>query len=66
MSGDFSDKIDKAAGKAKEATGEATGDEELADKGRGDQAKAEAKDAVKKAGDHLGEAAEKVKNVFRK
>lgn len=66
MSGDFNDKIDKTVGKAKEATGKATGDEELADKGRGEQAKAEAKEAVKKAGDHLGEAADKVKNVFKK
>lgn len=66
MSGDFNDKIDRAAGKAKEAAGEATGDEELADRGRGQQAKAEAKEAVKKAGDHLGEAAEKVKDAFKK
>lgn len=66
MSGDTNDKIDRAAGKAKEAAGEATGDEELADKGRGQQSKAEAKEAVKKAGDHLGDAADKAKDVFKK
>lgn len=66
MTGDANDKIDKAAGKAKEATGEVTGDEELADEGRGQQARAEASEAVKKAGKHLGEAADKVKRVFKK
>lgn len=66
MSGDFNDKIDKVVGKAKEAAGKATGDEGLADKGREEQAKAEAKDSVKKAGGHLGDAADKVKNVFKR
>lgn len=63
---DANDKIDKAAGKAKEATGEATGDEGLADEGRGQQERAEAKEAVKKAGHHFGEAADKVKNLFKR
>jgi uncharacterized protein YjbJ (UPF0337 family) len=60
------DKIDKASGKAKEAAGKATGDDELADQGRGDQAKADAKDAVKTAGDKLGDATDKVKGMFKK
>ena len=64
--GDFNDKIDKAAGKAKEAAGKATDDPELTDEGRQDQAEAEAKSAVKKAGDHLGNAAEKARDAFKK
>lgn len=66
MSGDFNDKIDKASGKAKEATGKVTGNEELEDEGRAQQAEAEAKDAVKKAGEHLGTAAEKSRDAFKK
>lgn len=66
MSGDFNDKIDKAAGKAKETAGKATGDEELEDEGRGQHAEAEAKDAVKKAKKHLGTAAEKTRDAFKK
>lgn len=66
MTGDANDKIDRAAGKAKEAAGEVTGDEELADKGRGQQAKADAKEAVKKAGDHLGDAVDKATDAFKK
>ena len=53
------DKIENAAegwkGKAKEATGEATGDRDLAAEGRGDQTSAD-----------LKQAGEKVKDAFRK
>lgn len=66
MSGDFNDKVDKVSGKTKETVGEATDDERLADEGRAQQSEAEAKEAVKKAGDHLGNAAEKIRDVFRK
>lgn len=66
MSGDFNDKIDKAAGKAKETVGAVTDDEELADEGRAQQSEAEAKEAVKKAGEHLGTAAEKARDAFKK
>ena len=45
---------EKAKGKAKEAAGSATGDEDMRDEGRGDQAKAD----VKQAG-------EKVKDAFK-
>lgn len=64
--GDASNKIDKATGKMKEAVGKAMGDEELADQGRGDQAKADVKDAADKAGDKLGNAADKTKDIFDK
>lgn len=53
------DKIHNAAtkltGKAKEATGKATGDDHLKNAGRGDQVKAD-----------LKQAAEKVKDAFKK
>ena len=53
------DKIHNAAtkltGKAKEATGKATGDDRLKHEGRGDQVKAD-----------LKQAAEKVKDAFKK
>ena len=53
------DKIRNAAtkltGRAKEATGKATGDDRLKNQGRGDQVKAD-----------LKQAAEKVKDAFKK
>ena len=45
---------ESAAGKAKEAVGEHRGDEDLANEGRGDQTKAD-----------LKQAGEKVKDVFK-
>ena len=50
-----SNKGESLGGKAKEAVGKATGDEELENQGRGDQAKADLKDGV-----------EKVKDAFKK
>ena len=44
-------KIDDAAGKAKEALGKATGDRSTEDEGRTDQAKADMKDAGEKVRD---------------
>lgn len=46
---------EEAAGKIKEGAGRATGDEELEREGRGDQAKAD----IKQAG-------EKIKDIFRR
>ncbi len=45
--------LDKAKGKAKEATGAATGDKEKKAEGRSDQTKGTAKDKVGKAKDLL-------------
>jgi uncharacterized protein YjbJ (UPF0337 family) len=45
--------LDKAKGKAKEATGAVTGDEEKKAEGRSDQTKGTAKDKVGKAKDLL-------------
>ncbi|QGU03079.1 CsbD-like protein [Corynebacterium kalinowskii] len=50
---DFKNKFDEVSGKAKEAAGEATNNESLANEGRADQAKAEIKDAVKETGDKI-------------
>ena len=47
-------KIDRAAGKAKEALGRATGDRDTEARGRGEQTKS-----------HLKDAGEKVKDAFR-
>lgn len=48
----MSDKnIDEAKGRAKEAAGSLTGDESLKNEGRGDQARASAKDTVDKVAD---------------
>jgi uncharacterized protein YjbJ (UPF0337 family) len=47
-------KIDDAAGKAKEAAGKATDDEKLENEGRADQAKSD-----------LKQAGEKVKDAFK-
>ncbi len=46
---------EKATGKGKEALGKATGDEEMEREGRGDQAKSD-----------LKQAAEKVKDAFKR
>jgi uncharacterized protein YjbJ (UPF0337 family) len=43
--------IDDAAGKAKEAFGKATGDDSTKNEGKGDQAKADIKDAGEKVKD---------------
>jgi uncharacterized protein YjbJ (UPF0337 family) len=48
-------KVDEAAGKAKEATGKATDNERLENEGRADQAKSDIK-----------QAAEKVKDAFKR
>jgi uncharacterized protein YjbJ (UPF0337 family) len=45
--------IDKAKGRAKEATGALTGDKHLKNEGRVDQAKSSVKNAVDKLGDTL-------------
>lgn len=58
MSGN--DKIDAAAGKAKEMAGKVTGDDELANEGKVQDRVAEAKDSIK---DAAGKAADAVKNA---
>lgn len=55
---DMGNKFEELSGKAKEAAGETTGNESLANEGRADQTKAQAKDAV-------NDAANKVVGAFK-
>jgi uncharacterized protein YjbJ (UPF0337 family) len=55
LSDKIGNKSEELAGKAKEGVGRATGDEELENQGKGDQLKG-----------NLKEAAEKVKDAFKK
>ena len=55
----MSAKGDDAKGRAKEAAGSLTGDQDLKNEGKADQAGAEVKEKV-------GEAVDKVKGVFKK
>lgn len=64
--GDFSNKAENVGGKIKEGTGEAVGNESLADEGRADQTKADIKEAVSNAGDKVKDAANKVLGSFQK
>ncbi|GAA3601080.1 CsbD family protein [Kineosporia mesophila] len=50
----FENKTDELAGKAKEKTGDVTGDQDLKDEGKAEQGKAD-----------LKQAGEKVKDVFK-
>ena len=62
----INNKTDDLGGKAKEAAGKVTGDEELAQRGRDDQAKAAVKDAVDDVKKSVRDAADKVKNALHK
>ncbi|GAA3524548.1 hypothetical protein GCM10022222_03870 [Amycolatopsis ultiminotia] len=62
----FGHKADELGGKAKEAAGRATGDEELTGEGQNDQAKAGVKKAAEDIKDSVGEAGDKLKNAFKK
>ncbi|WP_424186222.1 CsbD family protein [Actinokineospora sp. G85] len=57
----FENKSQDLGGKAKEAAGTVTGDEELRQEGKYDQAKAGLKKAAEDVKDAVGEAADKVK-----
>ncbi len=59
--GDLKHKAEEALGAAKERIGEHTDNEELQAEGKGEQTKAN----VKQAGDHVKDAAEDVKNAFK-
>ncbi len=65
-----SDKINNAAedlgGKAKEAAGSLTGDEQLRGEGKADQLEASVKKAAEEVKDAARDVADKVKGVFKK
>ena len=54
-------KTEDLGGKAKEATGNLTGDDNLKNEGKGDQAKAGLKGAVENVKDAVGDLADKAK-----
>lgn len=56
-----SGKSEEMKGKAKEAAGAVTGDEELKDQGREDQSKGKARQAGEKIGDAVEDAKDAVK-----
>jgi uncharacterized protein YjbJ (UPF0337 family) len=55
-------KTDELKGRAKEAAGAITGDDDLKTEGRADQGESK----VKQAGEHLKDAAGDVKDAFKK
>jgi uncharacterized protein YjbJ (UPF0337 family) len=62
----FDDKVENKGedvkGRAKEAAGAVTGDDELKNEGRADQSKS----SVKQAGENVKDAADDVKDAFKK
>lgn len=56
----FSNKAEEVGGRAKEAAGAATGDEDLKAEGQGDQASSTVKKGAEKAKDKANEVAEKL------
>ncbi|MBB6174896.1 uncharacterized protein YjbJ (UPF0337 family) [Nocardiopsis mwathae] len=64
--GDMENKFEKAKGKAKETAGKAMGDSELEAEGKFDQTKAGVEEAAEDVKEKAGEAAEKIKNVFKR
>ncbi|RSM71685.1 CsbD family protein [Amycolatopsis sp. WAC 01375] len=62
----ISNKAEEFGGKAKEAAGDATGNEELRAEGQADQAKAGLKGAVEDVKDAVGDAADKLRDTFKK
>ncbi|MFI5783857.1 CsbD family protein [Nocardia sp. NPDC051570] len=60
----ISAKAEEVGGKAKEAAGNLTGDDDLRTEGRADQAEALMKNAVTDVKDTLGTAVDKARNLF--
>ncbi|WP_069166419.1 CsbD family protein [Nocardia altamirensis] len=66
LSDKIGNKVDEFSGKAKEAAGTATGDDELRAEGKADQAEAGIKGAVDDVKDAIGDAVDKAKRAFSK
>ncbi|GAA3208587.1 CsbD family protein [Actinocorallia longicatena] len=64
--GDLEGKANELKGKGKEALGKMTGDDELQGEGKGDQVKGQAQQATEKVKDAVGDAADKVKGMFKR
>ncbi|MGI5164602.1 CsbD family protein [Spirillospora sp. CA-253888] len=63
--GNAQNKFDQAGGKVKETAGKATGNSEMEGEGKGDQMKAQAKDAMDDVKEKAGDAVDKVKGMFK-
>ncbi|MBP3088504.1 CsbD family protein [Corynebacterium sp. sy017] len=63
---DFENKVEDTLGKAKEGLGDVTGNDDLANEGKADQVKADAKEALSNAGEAVKDAANKVLGAFKK
>ena len=59
-------KVEEAVGTAKEKVGRATGNDELVAEGRAEQAEANVKQTGEKVKDAAGDAADKVRDTFKK
>ncbi|KIA63986.1 MULTISPECIES: CsbD family protein [Nocardia] len=66
LSDKIGNKVDEFGGKAKEAAGNATGDEDLAAEGKADQVGAAVKGAVENVKDAIGDAVDKTKSALGK
>ncbi|MDO4928277.1 MAG: CsbD family protein [Corynebacterium sp.] len=64
--GDLENKAEDFAGKAKEAVGGATDNDDLKNEGKADQVKSDVKDAVSDAGDKIKDVANDVLGKFKK
>lgn len=64
--GDFENKKDEFVGKAKEAYGEATGDEKTANEGKADQVISDAKEKLSDAADSVKDKANEFLGSFKK
>lgn len=58
-------KKDEMVGKAKEVVGKVTGDEQVEGEGKADQVKGQAKEVVEEAKVKAGDAAKKIKGMFK-
>lgn len=62
----LTDKFENLGGKAKEAAGDAVGNDDLRAEGKADQAKAKVKDAIDDVKDAATDVFDKVKNIVKK
>lgn len=63
--GDIENKAEDLGGKAKEAFGNVTDNEELKNEGKADQVKADVKEALSDAGEKIKEGADKILGAFK-
>ncbi|MEJ4099086.1 CsbD family protein [Corynebacterium mastitidis] len=64
--GDFQDKAEGLAGKAKETVGDVTDNKDLENEGKADQVKSDIKEKVTEAGEAIKDKANEVLGAFKK